>query len=52
MSASYVPKSGAEAAKVTELLRDLHARYADASGHVKLMYTTEVYLANSREGRS
>jgi SAM-dependent methyltransferase len=52
MSASYVPNSGPGAAKVTELLRQLHARYADGSGMVKLMYRTEVYLADSRERRA
>lgn len=46
MSASYVPKTGPQAGKVTELLRALHARYADPHGIVKLMYTTEVYLAS------
>jgi hypothetical protein len=52
MSASYVPNKGAGAAKVTELLRQLHARHADGTGMVRLMYTTEVYLAESREERS
>jgi SAM-dependent methyltransferase len=52
MSASYVPNTGPGAAKVTELLRRLHARHADGKGMVRLMYTTEVYLAESREERS
>jgi SAM-dependent methyltransferase len=52
MSASYVPNTGPGAAKVTELLRQLHARHADGNGMVSLMYTTEVYLAESHEGRS
>jgi SAM-dependent methyltransferase len=51
MSASYVPKTGPNAAKVTELLRQLHARHADAGGIVTLKYTTEVYLAEARERR-
>jgi len=45
MSASYVPKSGPGAARVTELLRELYTRYADAQGTVRLMYSTEVHLA-------
>jgi SAM-dependent methyltransferase len=49
MSASYVPKSGPGAAKVTDLLRALHARYAGPDGRVSLRYTTEVYLAEKRE---
>jgi hypothetical protein len=52
MSASYVPKTGPDAAKVTELLRDLHARHADGNGIVRLMYTTEVYIAASLRERS
>lgn len=52
MSASYVPKTGPGAARVTELLRELHARHADARGVVSLMYTTEVYLAEARQGRA
>jgi len=51
MSASYVPKTGPGAGKVTELLRELHARHADSQGVVKLMYTTEVYLAEAPGGR-
>jgi SAM-dependent methyltransferase len=51
MSASYVPKTGPEAVKLTELLRELHSRYSDPHGIVKLMYTTEVYLAHSRGGQ-
>jgi SAM-dependent methyltransferase len=52
MSASYVPKTGPDAAKVTELLRDVHARHADGNGIVRLMYTTEVYIAASLRERS
>ena len=52
MSASYVPKTGPAAAKVTELLRELHARYADGDGVVTLKYTAEVYLAETLGGRS
>jgi SAM-dependent methyltransferase len=51
MSASYVPKTGAGAAKIRELLRALYARHADGQGMVKLVYTTEVYLADALEGR-
>jgi len=49
MSASYVPKTGPGADKVTALLRALHARYADGDGIVNLVYTTEIYLAESRK---
>jgi hypothetical protein len=48
MSASYVPKTGPGAAKLIEMLRDLHARHADDRGIVFLRYTTEVYLAETR----
>jgi SAM-dependent methyltransferase len=51
MSASYVPKTGPGAAKLKELLRELHARYENSHGVVKLMYTTEVYLAEALGGR-
>jgi len=44
-SASYVPKSGPAGERLLELLRSLHARYADTSGHVTLVYETEVYRA-------
>jgi len=39
--------SGAQRSSIRllELLRSLHARYADASGHVTLVYETEVYRA-------
>jgi SAM-dependent methyltransferase len=51
MSASYVPKTGPDAAKVKDLLCALHARHADGNGFVALMYTTEVYIAESRGER-
>ena len=50
MSASYVPKTGPRAAEVIALLRDLHARFADREGKVALAYTTEVYIAEAKEG--
>jgi SAM-dependent methyltransferase len=50
MSASYVPKTGPGADKVTALLRALHATYSDGKGMVTLVYTTEVYLAETRKG--
>jgi SAM-dependent methyltransferase len=52
MSASYVPKSGPDADRVTELLRELHRRHADGNGCVTLKYTTEVYLAEVQTGGS
>lgn len=44
-SASYVPKQGANAERLIELLRALHARHADAGGFVSLVYETEIYLS-------
>jgi SAM-dependent methyltransferase len=45
-SASYVPKSGEAGARLLELLGTLHRRYADADGYVRLVYDTEVFLAD------
>jgi SAM-dependent methyltransferase len=42
-SASYVPKSGPAAARLLDLLRGLHARYADATGQATLVYETELF---------
>ena len=42
-SASYVPKTGAEGARLVELLEALHARHADAGGIATLVYETEFY---------
>jgi SAM-dependent methyltransferase len=44
-SASYVPKQGPNAERLLDLLRALHARYADDHGFVTLVYATEVYLS-------
>ena len=44
-SASYVPKEGPNGERLIELLRALHTRYADSSGHVRLVYETEVFLS-------
>jgi len=44
-SASYAPKSGEEGERLLTLLRDLHARYADANGNVRLVYDTELFMA-------
>ena len=46
-SASYVPKTGPEGARLIELLTALHARYADATGLATLVYETEVYLSRA-----
>jgi SAM-dependent methyltransferase len=46
-SASYVPKTGAAGERLVSLLRDLHERYADASGSITLVYETEVYLSTA-----
>jgi len=45
LSASYAPKSGPEGERLLSLLRDLHARYADTNGDVRLVYDTELFLA-------
>lgn len=45
MSASYVPKTGPEAGRLLALLRELHARHADASGRVTLVYSTQVFVS-------
>jgi SAM-dependent methyltransferase len=42
-SASYVPKSGAAGERLRDLLRALHAQYADADGFVTLVHETEVF---------
>ena len=44
-SASYVPKTGGDGAKLISMLKDLHARHADSNGYVSLVYVTEVYRA-------
>jgi SAM-dependent methyltransferase len=44
-SASYVPKEGPAGERLLELLRALHAHYADATGMVRLVYETELYLS-------
>ena len=44
-SASYVPKTGEAGQRLLDLLRALHARFADAQGFVTLVYETEVYRA-------
>ena len=46
-SASYAPKSGAASERLLHLLRALHARYADASGLVTLVYETEVFCSST-----
>ena len=45
-SASYVPKSGPAGERLHGLLRELHVRYADASGFVTLVYETEVFCSS------
>jgi SAM-dependent methyltransferase len=46
-SASYVPKSGAAGERLLELLKILHARYADERGLVTLVYETEVFRSHT-----
>jgi len=47
-SASYVPKQGPASERLLELLRELHARYADANGYVTLVYAADVHLWERR----
>jgi len=51
-SASYVPKSGPNGDRLLALLRELHARHADAGGQVTLIYETDVYIASLRHDRA
>lgn len=44
-SSSHVPKAGEAGERLLSMLRDLHARHADAEGFVRLIYETEVFLA-------
>jgi SAM-dependent methyltransferase len=43
-SASYVPRTGPDGARLTSLLAALHAKHADADGFATLVYQTEIYL--------
>jgi SAM-dependent methyltransferase len=45
-SASYVPKSGAAAERLVDMLGALHARYADSDGLVTLVYETELFCSS------
>ena len=45
-SASYVPKSGPEGERLLGLLRDIHARHADPTGFVTMVYETEVFRSD------
>jgi SAM-dependent methyltransferase len=45
LSASYVPRSGPEHARLVTELTAAHARYADSHGDFVMRYTTRVYLA-------
>ncbi len=45
LSASYVPKSGAECEALLAGLRWLHARMADPAGNIRLKYITRAFLA-------
>ena len=45
-SASYVPKSGEQGARLLTLLGGLHERYADAEGFVTLVYETDIFLSS------
>jgi len=45
LSASYVPKDGPALTELVAKLDALYARHADASGHVAMVYETEVRLS-------
>lgn len=45
-SASYVPREGPEHDAIVRGLRELHARFADGEGFVRLAYSTNVHLAD------
>lgn len=45
-SASYAPKQGPRFAELVRLLTALHTRHAGRDGLVRMMYRTEVYLAD------
>jgi SAM-dependent methyltransferase len=46
-SASYVPKSGASGERLLDLLKILHAHYADERGMVTLVYETEIFRSHT-----
>jgi SAM-dependent methyltransferase len=50
MSASYVPKAGAEHERIMDALRALVRRHADERGCVRLVYRTRLFLAERAEG--
>ena len=45
-SASYVPKNGPAGGRLADLLRELQAQHADASGYVTLVYETELFCSH------
>jgi len=45
LSASYAPREESAMRELTVALDDLHERYADRSGHVTLVYRTDVIIA-------
>jgi hypothetical protein len=50
-SASYVPKEGEAGRRLLDLLRALHARFADPGGFVELVYETELYSSRRLPSR-
>jgi SAM-dependent methyltransferase len=46
LSASYCPKSGPKLDELIDGLTDLHARFADLKGIVRMVYSTRVYIAD------
>jgi len=50
-STSYAPNSGEDGNRLIALLTDLHARFADTDGYVRLVYETEVFVAARTSSR-
>ena len=48
-SASYVPRGGPAAERLKDLLGELHGRYADGNGLVRLVYETDVFRFSRRQ---
>ena len=50
-SASYAPRSGTALEAMTRELGDLHRRFADNSGHITLLYTTDIVIGERTSHR-
>ena len=52
LSASYMPRRGEESTDLRRRLRELHARFAEGSGEVRLIYRTVLHRARLGEARA